>query len=123
MIIQTFDLLRLPDRPITPLSRNLKAGGTVDFFYEKVLDKTPFGSNVKEVSNTTLAIRQVATTPGSISYATASEVINQKMIRLLALGKDANQPSIAPCTSEDCTTINKAAFGDGSYPLTRRLFV
>lgn len=112
-----------PNLPIIPLSRNLQAGGTVDFFYEKVLDKTPLGSNVQEVSNTTLAIRQAATTPGSISYATAAEAINQKMIRLLALGKDASQPMIEPCTSEACTAINKASFSDGSYPLTRRLFV
>lgn len=112
-----------PNLAITPLSRNLEAVGTVDFFVEKVLDKQPLGSSVQEVNNTTLSIRKVATTPGAISYATGSEVVNQKMIRLLALSKETNQPAIAPCSNDDCTAINKAAFGDGSYPLTRRLFV
>jgi len=41
-----------PNLAITPLSRNLKAGGTVDFFVEKVLDKQPLGSNVQEVIDT-----------------------------------------------------------------------
>lgn len=36
-----------PDLRITPYSRRLSDGGTVEFFWEYVLDKQEFGSNVK----------------------------------------------------------------------------
>ncbi len=113
-----------PDLAIAPFSRNLQAGGTVDFFYENVMAKQPLGANVQEVRDTTSSIRQVGTTPGGISYATASEVINQKLIRLIAISKeDGSQNFVSPCTDATCTSINKKAFADGSYPITRRLFV
>ena len=64
--------------------------------------------------------REVANTPGGIGYATASEVIGQQTILLLPLAKDATQGFVSPFTD---TAVNKSAFADGSYPLTRRLFV
>ena len=112
-----------PDVAIVPLSRNLQSSGTVDFFYEKVLDKKPLGSNVQIVSSTTESIHKVANNLGGIGYATASEVVNQHTIHLLALAKESNAPFLSPCTNNTCTAINKTAFKDGSYPITRRLFV
>lgn len=113
-----------PNLAITPFSRNLQAGGTVDFFHENVMEKQPLGANVKEVRDTTEAIRQVATTAGGISYATASEVIKQQLIRLLAIAKEAGgQGFISPCADATCAAINEKAFADGVYPITRRLFV
>lgn len=105
---------------ITPFSRNAKAGGTVDFFVEEVLGKQALGTPVKEVRDTTQSIREVANTPGGIGYPTASEVIGQKTILPLPLAKDATQGFVSPFTD---TAVNKSAFADGSYPLTRRLFV
>jgi phosphate transport system substrate-binding protein len=61
--------------------------------------------------------------PGGIGYATASEVIGQKAIRPLPLAKDASQGFISPFAEGNITTVNQGAFADGSYPLTRRLFV
>ena len=105
---------------ITPFSRNAKAGGTVDFFVEEVLGKQALGTPVKEVRDTTQSIREVANTPGGIGYATASEVIGQKTILPLPLAKNATQGFVSPFTD---TVVNKSAFADGSYPLTKRLFV
>jgi phosphate transport system substrate-binding protein len=112
-----------PDQEITPFSRNLSAGGTVDYFSEKVLDKKPFGSTVQEVRDTTESIRKVAVTRGGIGYATASEVINQNTIRLLPLSKVTSSGFVSPCIDQVCKAVNKTAFTDGTYPLTRRLFV
>lgn len=78
------------------------------------------GTPVKEVWDTTQSIREVANTPGGIGYATASEVIGQKTILPLSLAKDASQGFVSPFAD---TAVNKSAFADGSYPLTRRLFV
>jgi phosphate transport system substrate-binding protein len=112
-----------PDQEITPFSRNLSAGGTVDYFSEKVLDKKPFGSTVQEVRDTTESIRKVGVTRGGIGYATASEVINQNTIRRLPLSKVTSSGFVSPCIDQVCKAVNKTAFTDGTYPLTRRLFV
>jgi len=113
-----------PNLAITPFSRNLQAGGTVDFFYENVMEEKSLGTNVKEVRDTTESIRQVAATEGGIGYATASEVINQQTIRLIAIAKEAGgQGFISPCADTTCVAINEKAFADGAYPITRRLFV
>lgn len=49
-----------PDIEISPFSRNPKDSGTSEFFQETVLRKTPLGSNVQIVRETTEAIRKVA---------------------------------------------------------------
>lgn len=111
-----------PDLKIVPFSRNLQAGGTVDFFRETVLEEGALGQGVREVRDTTDALRKVASTPGGISYATASEVIGQKTVRPLPLSRGTNQ-TVAPFSDDANTQVNKAAFANGSYPITRRLFV
>lgn len=112
-----------PNLKITPLSRNAKAGGTVEFFIDGVLEKQGLGASVKEVRDTTESLREVAKTPGGIGYATASEVIGQSSIRPLPLGKDTAQGFVSPFAGNSLTALNKSAFADDSYPLTRRLFV
>ena len=112
-----------PNLAITPFSRNLKSGGTVDFFNENVMEKQPLGANVREVRDPTESIRKVAATPGGISYATTSEVIKQQSIRLIAISKEDGQEFVSPCADSTCASINEKAFADGSYPITRRLFV
>lgn len=137
--IKNWKALGGPDVKITPFSRNLSAGGTVDFFYEEVLDKETFGSGVQEVRDTTESIRKVSITPGGIGYATTSQVVSQSTIYPLPLSRGANQPFVAPFASAKKTVVNKTTFGNGSYlltsavnktafsngsyPLTRRLFV
>ncbi len=113
-----------PDVAIALFSRNPQSSGTVDFFYEKVLEKKSFAATVQEVRETTESIGKVATTPGGIGYATASEAINQNKVRVLPLAKEANSPFVSPCAdSPVCTTVNQTAFANDSYPITRRLFV
>lgn len=113
-----------PNLAITPFSRNLQSGGTVDFFHDNVMEKQPLGANVREVRDTTESIRKVATVPGGVSYATTSEVIKQQTIRLIAIAKEAgSQGFVSPCADSTCAGINEKAFADASYPITRRLFV
>jgi phosphate transport system substrate-binding protein len=121
--IQNWKALGGPNQAIKPFSRNLKSGGTVDFFSENVLDKQPLGSDVGEVRDTTEAIRKVAQNPGGISYASTSESIKQQTIRLLSLAKSGSQTFVSPCGDIACISVDSKAFVDSSYPLTRRLFV
>ncbi|MDF0556191.1 substrate-binding domain-containing protein [Kamptonema sp. UHCC 0994] len=112
-----------PDIEIAPFSRDPIDGGTPEFFQETVLRKQALGSNVQIARDTTESIRKVAINSGGIGYATASEVINQIMIRSLPLARSANSSFISPCSDNNCTAVNKATFTDGSYPITRQLFV
>lgn len=120
-----------PDLAITPFSRQLADGGTVEFFQENVLEDEAFGDNVTYVYGTTMGLRQVAATPGGIYYASAPEVVPQCTIKPLPLGRQADQ-LVAPyqgslVTPEQCpkqrNKLNETGFRSGQYPITRRLFV
>lgn len=121
--IKNWEELGGPNLQIVPFSRNLEAGGTVEFFYKTVLEKKRFGQNVREIRNTTNGINSVARNIGGIGYATASEVINQRTINVLSLAKDDRSPNVSPCATDACQSVNQNNFTDGSYPLTRKLFV
>lgn len=120
------------DLKITPYTRSLKDGGTIEFFHEHVLDKENFGPNVKLVYGTTIGIRLVSKNPGGIYYASAPEVVPQCSIKTLAIGKRADklispaqEPQILPqqCSSTQRNRLNEAALKAGDYPITRQLFV
>lgn len=117
--------------PISALTRPQEAGGTVEFFVENVLNKENFGSNIIYIGTTTEALRKVATTPGSIYYGSAPEVVPQCTIKPLPIGR-RNGEYIAPyqtpfVSPENCPSqrnqLNTQAFRSGDYPITRNLFV
>ncbi len=116
---------------ITPYSRRLEEGGTIEFFAENVLENQKFGTNVQFISTTTEALRKVANTPGSIYYASAPEVVSQCTVKPLRLGRNFNELippyqepfiSLSRCPQQR-NQLNTAAFQSGQYPITRRLFV
>ena len=72
------------------------------------------------VSNYTLALRKAIATPGAISFASASLVQNQQMIKIFNLAGENSTDYIAPIIRGES---NLEVFKNGSYPLTRRLFV
>ncbi|MBW4564192.1 MAG: PstS family phosphate ABC transporter substrate-binding protein [Mojavia pulchra JT2-VF2] len=120
-----------PNLPITAYSRSLEEGGTTQFFEENVLGKEKFGSNVKFISTTTQALKEVAKNPGGIYYASAPEVVGQCTVKPLPLGRISDElipPYKEPFVPlQECpqrrNQINAAAFQKGEYPITRRLFV
>lgn len=125
--IQNWKDLKGPDIDIIPFSRDLKAGGTVDFFHHKVLKQQNFPKKFQNISSTTQGINLVANTPGGIGYATASEVVNQDRIKILPLAKnnisDQLPDFVSPCATEDCKFVDEKKILNHSYPLTRGLFV
>ncbi|KGF72857.1 phosphate ABC transporter substrate-binding protein [Neosynechococcus sphagnicola sy1] len=121
-----------PDLKITPYSRRIEDGGTIEFFAENVLGKAPFGSTVEFIPTTTQALRKVAKNFGGIYYASAPEVVGQCEIKSLPLGRKPNEyipPYQEPyIPSSECSVnrrnqLNATAFQSGDYPITRRLFV
>lgn len=89
------------------------------------------GTNVKYVSSTTEALRQVSKTPGGVYYASARAVVPQCSVKPLPLGRTSTEliplyqePLVTP---EQCprqrNQINTEAIKNGSYPITTNLFV
>lgn len=116
-----------PNLPIKPFSQRPESGDTVVFSGEN----EQFAPHVKFVSTTTQALRQVSQTPGSLYYASARAVVPQCSVKPLPIGRTA-QSFVAPyrealVSPQQCPTqrnqLNLEAFQDGSYPITRKLFV
>ncbi|MDY6939261.1 MAG: PstS family phosphate ABC transporter substrate-binding protein [Cyanobacteriota bacterium] len=112
-----------PDLEVKVFSRNPEAGGTVQYLIDEVLKGTPLALNYREVRDTTESLRRVGATPGGIGYATASTAINQSSVKILPISAGEAGQFISPCTDRTCRAIDSAAFADGSYPMTRRVFV
>ncbi|MEM1255131.1 MAG: PstS family phosphate ABC transporter substrate-binding protein [Cyanobacteria bacterium P01_H01_bin.21] len=122
-----------PDLPVTAYSRSPEIAGTAKYFLDAVLNADTYGENVIFVGDTTTGLRQVLSDQGGIYYASAPEIVNQCSIYAIPIAA-SNQPGnfIPPFeaswrTGQDClnqeNAVNKDNFRDGSYPLTRRLFV
>ena len=117
--------------PISPYSRRLEEGGTVEFFDENVLGGEKFGKSVQLISTTTQALQEVAKNPGGIYYGSASEIVGQCGVKSLPIGRKPEQlisPYKEPFVPlQECpqkrNQINTAAFQKGEYPITRQLFV
>lgn len=109
-----------PNLPIVPVSLDPKLVSMINLLLGDNKNQG-LGKNVQIVRDVTTAIRKVASTPGAIGYASASEVAKQQTIHPLDLARAGSKQYVKPIL--DRNRINVEAFQDGSYPLTRRLFV
>jgi phosphate transport system substrate-binding protein len=108
-----------PDLAIVPFSLDPKATSSPRQALGDLTEK--MSSTVRIIRDHTEAIRQVGTTPGGIAFGGALNAIGQKSVRLLGLAKGNSTHYISPVT--ETGAVNKQAFRDGTYPLTRRAFV
>jgi phosphate transport system substrate-binding protein len=108
--------------PIVPISQDPDAKASTSFLLQGLpSSQRHFGRNVQFVRDTTAAIRKVASTPGAIGYGSQAIVVGQRTIHLLGLAKGESKNYVQPITPYG--TVNKQALLDGTYPLTRRIFV
>lgn len=111
-----------PNLPIVPISQDPDAKASTSFLLQGLpRSQQHFGRNVQSVRDTTAAIRKVASTPGAIGYGSQAIVVGQRTIHLLGLAKGESKNYVQPFTPYG--TVNKQALLDGTYPLTRRIFV
>jgi phosphate transport system substrate-binding protein len=108
-----------PNLPIVPLTLEPKATGSPKQALGDVADK--LGPTVRIIRDHTDGIRQTGSTPGAIAFGGAVNAIGQKSVRLLSIAKANSTKYVSLVT--DTGAVNKQAFRDGSYPLTRRAFV
>ncbi|MDZ8107596.1 MAG: substrate-binding domain-containing protein [Nostoc sp. DedQUE12a] len=121
-----------PNIQITPYSRP-DDSGTTEFFKENILVNDNFGANVKFISTTKQALKRVGKNlnDGAIYYASASEVINQCIVKtlpiiwesgkLIAVDKSGKIPGVK-CPWEN-NKVNIDALKNNDYPINRYLFV
>jgi phosphate transport system substrate-binding protein len=109
-----------PNLPIVPISQDAKYVSMVN---DVLADQKAqgLGRNVRVVRDVTTAFQKVAATPGGISFATAAEVARQQSVRPLGLARPYSKNYIQTVLGKDL--INYDAIRDGTYPLTRRLFI
>jgi len=111
--------------PIIPFSYPIGNSSTVKSLLASVKE-LKLGQNVLTVPNSSHAIRLVATNPGGIGYAAASEIRNRQFVCPLSLAGDETLNAdtlnyVAPFTFSD--RLNAKAIQNGSYPFIQKLFV
>ena len=107
-----------PDLPIVPISQDPQSNSTLKLFMES---ESTVGENVEIARDYTTAMREVGSTSGAISYASAAIARGQETIKFVALAKDSDSPPVFALTPAG--EVNLPAFKGSAYPLTRRLFV
>ena len=108
-----------PDLAITPFSLPQTSGTTAVF--QAVMVGEELSRTAQIVETPTKSIRKVSETPGGIGYASAAVVANQETVKPLPLAGGAD--FVAPLTRDNPDLPNLVAFANGSYPLTRNLYV
>ena len=120
-----------PNLSIVPISRSIGSSGTVDLFVDSVLAGQPFSSTVQFIGTTTQALQKLGSEPGGVYFASAPEVVPQCTVKPLAIGQTVGQfvpPYQEPIVPKDqCparrTQLNAQTLRNGTYPLTRNLYV
>ncbi len=123
--ITNWSQVKGPDLAIQPFLR--MDGGTT----EVVLQGQAPGPNVKLVNSTTEGLRSLQQAPGGVYFASAPEIVPQCSVKALPMGNSQKklvtpyQEPFVPASNcpAQRNKLNAAAFQDGSYPLTRALFV
>ncbi|MBR8835842.1 MAG: substrate-binding domain-containing protein [Stigonema ocellatum SAG 48.90 = DSM 106950] len=108
-----------PNLPIVPFARPKVATLLHVLLGPEVNQVSP---RVQYIRDYTDAIRQVASTPGAISFGGSGPLVGQQMIRSLPLAKVDSQKYVQPFIDEG-KRINAAAMKDGTYPMIRRLYI
>ncbi|MGK7948438.1 MAG: PstS family phosphate ABC transporter substrate-binding protein [Xenococcaceae cyanobacterium] len=112
-----------PDLPVVPYIFNPKIAPStlLTLFEEPELEQ--FSSKAQFVRDYTDAIRKVAKTPGSFSYASAAIIMNQRSVRPVSLAAKNSHNYVNPFIPGEKREINTEAFQNGQYPLMRRFFI
>ncbi len=108
------------DLAIVPFARDPKVANLLNELLGQ--DSDQVSPRVNLIRDYTDAIRKVASTPGGISFGGNAPLVGQRTIRPLAVAKAKSQEYIQPFI-DNGRQLNAAAMRDGTYPVTRRLFV
>jgi phosphate transport system substrate-binding protein len=108
-----------PDLPIVPISLDPKRVSTPQQALGTVAEK--MGTSVQIIRDQAEGIRRVSSTPGAISFAGGIHVVGQKLIHILSIANSNSTQYVSPITATG--EVDKPVLRNGTYPLTRRLYV
>lgn len=109
-----------PDLAITAFAFNPKFGAALNILLGPEINK--LSSKVQFMRDYTDGVRKVSSVPGAIGLGSTGAILGQQSIRPLGVAKANSKNYVQPFT-DDGKLVNAAALRDGTYPLTRRLFV
>jgi phosphate transport system substrate-binding protein len=109
-----------PDLAITPFARDPKSTNLLNELLGKEVDQ--ISSRVQLTRDYTEVIRKVAATPGGISFGGSGPILGQQTIHPLAIAEANTQQYVQPFVDNN-KRVNATALRDGSYPMTRRMFI
>jgi len=101
-----------PDQPILALSRESNSG-TYVYFQEHVLEKKDYSPKVRLMTSTAAITKSVTDDLWSIGYGGVAYAEHAN-VKTIHVKKNMDAPAIAP---------TEAAVHDGSYPISRPLFL
>ena len=108
-----------PNLPIVPISVEPKATSSFQVLFAGKENTTP-APNLRIFRDYTNCIRAVASNPGAISFGSSPLIVNQRSIHPIAISRGNAREYVSPALNHQANT---EAFRNGTYPLTRRLFV
>jgi phosphate transport system substrate-binding protein len=106
--------------PITAFAFNPKFGAALNILLGSEIGSLSL--KVQFMRDYTDGVRKVSTIPGAIGIGSTGAILGQSSVRPLAIARDQTSSYVQPFT-DDGKHVNFVALRDGSYPLTRRLFV
>jgi phosphate transport system substrate-binding protein len=108
-----------PNVAIVPLLADPKATSAPKQALGDVAEK--LSPTVQIVRGPAEAIQKIRATPGSICFTGGLSVIKEKSVRFLSLAKANSDKYVSPVTKTGA--VNEKAIREGSYPLTRKVFI
>jgi phosphate transport system substrate-binding protein len=109
-----------PNLPITAFAFDPKFGAALSILLGPELKLlSPKAQFMRDYTD---GVRKVSSIPGAIGIGSTGAIVGQQSIRPLALAK-GNTKNYVPPFIDDNKRVNAAALRDGTYPLTRRLFI
>ncbi|MBW4627866.1 MAG: substrate-binding domain-containing protein [Brasilonema octagenarum HA4186-MV1] len=109
-----------PDLAITAFAFNPKFGSSLNILLGPELDQ--LSPKVQFMRDYTDGVRKVSSIRGAIGIGSTGAILGQKSIGPLAIAH-GNSKSYVPPFTDDGKQVNATALRDGTYPLTRRLFI
>jgi phosphate transport system substrate-binding protein len=101
-----------PDQPILVLSRESNSG-TYVYFQEHVLEKSDYANTVQLMPSTAAICQSLTEDVNAIGYGGVAYAEHAD-VKTIKVKKDADSPAVAP---------SEATVLDGSYPISRPLFL
>lgn len=107
------------DAAVTLYGRE-NSSGTFEYFRDKVLHHASFDQKMQHLPGTAFIAEMVAKDPSAMGFGGVSYFLQRPGVKILALSQDSLSNAVLPVLQGH---LNAEALRNGSYPLSRTLFL